>query len=259
MTCKVTLTITPLQAQRLVQRAQASGQVELKFKQRRQKGGFLPLLAALPALGSMAAPLLSGAASALDGLATSQIMKKLTANGVCLTCTEKQMQKLKGHGLITANFRISRSKKNPQTTMGAATAGHLPEMLLKPLQEAVKTAASKVAQKAGEVMANKTVSKLFGSKSTPPPPAAKAVKKRKHQAESGVQLAGHGVRLARTGRGAGVNLAGCCISQAGTGIIDDVQDISRSKNKKLEDVANSIKRFVVRKYEAWDCINHVSA
>ena len=252
---KVTLTITPLQAQRLMQRAHATGQVELKFKQRGQKGGFLPMLAALPALGSMATPLLSGAASALGGLATSQIMKKLTGNGVCLTCTEKQMQKLKGHGLITANFRISKSKKNPQTMLGAGITDHLPEMLLQPLKQMAQVAASKVAQKAGEVMANKTVAKLFGNKSSPPP--AKPVKKRKSQAGSGVRLAGHGVRLAGhgvrlagAGRGAGINLAGRRISQSGTGIVDDVQDISRSIKKKLEDAANSTKRFVVRKYEA---------
>ena len=254
MTRKVTLTITPLQAHRIVQRDQAAGQVELKFKQRGQKGGFLPMLAALPGLASMAMPLLSGAASAVGSLAANTALKNLTGNGVCLTCTEKQMQKLKGHGLITANFRISKSKKNPQTMMGAGIADQLPQILLKPLQEAVKSAASKVAQKAGEVMANKTISQVFGNKSAPSP--AKAVTKRKNQAGSGVRLAGHGVRLvdhgahlAGTGRGAGVNLAGRRISQAGTGIVYDVQDISRSIKKQFEDAANSTKRFVVRKYE----------
>ena len=159
MTGKITITVTPLQAQRILQRAQTTGQVEMKFKESgRQNGGFLPMLAALPALGSMAMPLLSGAASALGGLATSQIMKKLTGSGVCITCTKNQMQKLKQSGRgITANFKISKSKKNAQAMMGAGIADHLPAMLLQPLQQMAKVASAKVAQKAGEVMANKAV------------------------------------------------------------------------------------------------------
>ena len=132
---KMTITVTPLQAQRILKRAQ-TGQVEMKFKESgKQNGGFLPMLAALPALGSMAMPLLTGAASAVGSLAASQIVKSLTGSGVCVTCTKTQMQKLKQSGrCVTVNFRISKSKKTPQAMMGAGIMDHLPAMLLQPLQ-----------------------------------------------------------------------------------------------------------------------------
>ena len=246
MTGKITITVTPLQAQRILQRAQGSGQVQMNFKESgRQNGGFLPMLAALPALGSMAMPLLSGAASALGGLATSQVMKKLTGSGVCVTCTKAQMNRLKQSGRgITVNFRISKSKKNPQAMMGAGITDHLPEMLLQPLKQMAQVAASKVAQKAGEVMASKTVQKLFGHADE----AQKKVKKVKKKAQggAGIRLAGKGVRLAGGGHGRGVNLAGRRITQHGTGIVDDIQDVARSVKKKLEDASSDARRFVVR-------------
>ena len=248
MTGKITITVTPLQAQRILHRAQGSGLVHMNFKESgRQSGGFLPMLAALPALGSMAMPLLSGAASALGGLATSQVMKKLTGSGsgVCVTCTKTQMNKLKQSGRgITVNFRISKSKKNPQAMMGAGIADHLPEMLLQPLKQMAQVAASKVAQKAGEVMASKTVQKLFGHADE----AQKKVKKVKKKAQggAGIRLAGKGVRLAGGGRGRGINLAGRRITQHGTGIVDDIQDVARSVKKKLEDASSDARRFVVR-------------
>ena len=246
MTGKITITVTPLQAQRILQRAQGSGQVQMNFKQSgKQSGGFLLMLAALPALGSMAMPLLSGAASALGGLATSQVMKKLTGSGVCVTCTKAQMNRLKQSGRgITVNFRISKSKKNPQALMGAGITDHLPEMLLQPLKQMAQVAASKVAQKAGEVMASKTVQKLFGHADE----AQNKVKKVKKKAQggAGIRLAGKGVRLAGGGRGRGVNLAGRRITQRGTGIVDDIQDVARSVKKKLEDASSDARRFVVR-------------
>jgi hypothetical protein len=214
-----------------------------------QSGGFLPMLAALPALGSMAMPLLSGAASALGGLATSQVMKKLTGSGVCVTCTKAQMNRLKQSGRgITVNFRISKSKKNPQAMMGAGITDHLPEMLLQPLKQMAQVAASKVAQKAGEVMASKTVQKLFGH-ADEAQKKVKKVKKKKAQGGAGIRLAGKGVRLAGGGRGRGVNLAGRRITQHGTGIVDDIQDVARSVKKKLEDAAGDARRFVVRKID----------
>ena len=181
MTGKITITVTPLQAQRILQRAQGSGQVQMNFKESgKQSGGFLPMLAALPALGSMAMPLLSGAASALGGLATSQIMKKLTGSGVCVTCTKAQMDKLKQSGCgITVNFKISKSKKNPQAMMGAGITDQLPEMLLQPLKQMAQVAASKVAQKAGEVMASKAVQKLFGHTDEAQKKVKKVKKKRR--------------------------------------------------------------------------------
>ena len=250
MTGKITITVTPLQAQRILQKAQTTGQVEMKFKESgKQSGGFLPMLAALPALSGLAAPLLSGAASAIGGLATSQIMKKLTGSGVCVTCTSAQLKKLKQSGRgITVNFKISKSRKNPQAMMGAGITDHLPAMLLQPLQQMAQVASAKVAQKAGEVMASKAVQKLFGRVDE----AQKKVKKVKKKAQggAGIRLGGKGVRLAGGGRGRGVNLAGRRITQHGTGIVDDIQDVARSVKKKLETAADHTKRFVVRKIEA---------
>ena len=83
--------------------------------------------------------------------------------------------------------------------------------------------ASKVAQKTGEVMASKAVQKLFGHADE----AQKKVKKKKKKAQGGA-----GIRLAGGGRGRGVNLAGRRITQHGTGIVDDIQDVARLvKNK----------------------------
>ena len=249
--------MTPLQAQRILQRAQTSRQVEMKFRESgKHNGGFLPMLAALPALSSMAPPLLSGAASALGGMATmsctSQIMKKFTSSGgVCVTCTKGQMERLKQSvSGITVNFKISKSKKNPQAMMGAGIADHLPAMLLQPLQQNLmaQAAASKVAQKTGEVMASKAVQHMLGHADE----AKKTTKKVKKKAQggAGVRLAGKGVRLAGGGRGRGVNLAGCRLTQHGTGIVDDVQDVARWVKMPLEDAAANTKRFGVRKIEA---------
>jgi hypothetical protein len=107
-----------------------------------------------------------------------------------------------------------------------------------------QVAASKVAQKAGEVMASKTMQKLFGHADE----AQKKVKKVKKKAQggAGIRLAGKGVRLAGGGHGRGVNLAGRRITQHGTGIVDDIQDVARSVKKKLEDAAGDARRFVVR-------------
>ena len=152
----------------------------MNFKESgKQSGDFLPMLAALPALGSMAMPLLSGAASALGGLATSQVMKKMTGGRVCITCTKAQMDKLKQSGRgLTVNFKISKSKKNPQAVMGAGIADHLSDMLLQPLKQMAQVAVSTVAQKVGEVMASKTVQKLFQKK----------VKKVKKKAQGGAGI-----------------------------------------------------------------------
>ena len=107
---------------------------------------------------------------------------------------------------------------------------------------------AKVAQKAGEVMASKAVQKLFGRADE----AQKKVKKVKKKAQggAGIRLGGKCVRLAGGGRGRGVNLAGRRISQTGTGIVDDIQDVARSVKNKLETAAGHTKRFVVRKIEA---------
>ena len=166
MTGKITITVTPLQAQRILQKAQTTGQVEMKFKESgKQSGSLLPMLAALPALSSMAMPLMGGAASAIGGLATSQNMKKLTGSGVCVTCTKAQMHKLKQRGRgITVNFKISKSRKNPQAMMGADILQITSLQCFCNLSNRWHRSqpGSKVAQKAGEVMASKAVQRVFG-------------------------------------------------------------------------------------------------
>ena len=237
----VTVTITPRQASMLMNALQ-SGDAVVNIKEstkRGQKGGFMPLLAALaaPVVGS----LLSGA------------VDKMMGKGPTITVTPRQFKVLSqaGRGIpLEVNFKVSKSKRHSAihsnergtSMIGAGMLDFLPKLVMsaapalfrKVIGSSVgQSLAQGVASKAKEVgskLANSTAKKvgekvvdkaksLFARKKPEavvvseqaalPTPTASSVggvslpQPRKKKG-SGVSLAGHGVRLA----GHGVNLAG---------------------------------------------------
>ena len=107
MSKQVTISITPIQAMRLMRQLQANGHAELQFRQTGQKGGFWGAVAST--LLPMALPLVEKGIGAL--------VNKIGGGGhggMPITCTKCQMDKIKqcGGGL-RLNFKIKSMGRNP--------------------------------------------------------------------------------------------------------------------------------------------------
>lgn len=140
----VTLTVTPLQARRIME-AGPEAQIHLK-PSGKQAGGFLPVLAAL-------------AAPTAAGLIERGIRKMTGSGHVTITATPTQFHKIAsqvGSGReVVANFRISKSKAHKKVYLGAGIMDRLAPYIMRGV-EFLKPHAKKLLKKAGE----KVVSEL---------------------------------------------------------------------------------------------------
>ena len=110
----MTISITPIQAMRIMRQLQQTGQSELQFRQTGMKGGFWGAVAST--LLPMALPLVEKGIGAL--------VKKISGSGhgaIPITCTKCQMDKIKqcGEGL-KVNFKIRSPGRNPSPAVGRA-------------------------------------------------------------------------------------------------------------------------------------------
>ena len=112
----VTISITPLQAERMARQLQQTGDCQLQFREKGMKGGFWGAIAST--LLPMAAPLIAQGVGAL--------VKKISGNGhgaIPITCTKIQMNKIKQCGAgLKLNFKIRSPGRNPSP--GVARAMH---------------------------------------------------------------------------------------------------------------------------------------
>ena len=225
----VTISISALQAQRLIQRLQ-SGDVLLNFKQSGQKGGFWGALAGIA--GSLALPLVEKGIGAL--------VNKIggSGHGMPITCTKCQMDKIKQCGAgLRVNFKIRSAGRNPspgtiqamQTLQGSGIMSSLKSIIpmvlkvAKPVGKAIGKAAmsginallKKGGEKAGEKAADYLEKRFSTSKQKQGPefdqvdmslfPAAPTNTSWgpalfPPQDGNGLRLSGHGLQLSGKGK-----------------------------------------------------------
>lgn len=111
---QVTVSITALQAQKLLHAIQRDGEAFLKFKEKGQKGGFWGAVAST--LLPMALPLVEKGIGAL--------VNKIGGggHGIPITCTKCQMQKIRqcGSGGLKINFKIRSPGRSPSPAVSSA-------------------------------------------------------------------------------------------------------------------------------------------